>query len=247
VKALVLCGGYGTRLGALTEATPKPLLPIEGHPLLGYTLALLARHGFSDVAINLHYLGDRIEAFVGTGEAHGVRVTYAREQALLGTAGTVRGLAGFFGDDDEALVVYGDLLLDEDLAAMLAHHRASSAAATLMVHRRAQSNSVLTMDPSTRITSFLERPREGQMRPQADTWVNSGVAILSRRLRQRIPERAPVDLPRDVYAPLVGEERFHGYPLHGYRCAIDSASRYAEAQAAVREGRVRRWEKGRPG
>ena len=57
MKALVLCGGFGSRLGALTETTPKPLLPIEGRPLLAYTLALLARHRVRDVAINLHYLG----------------------------------------------------------------------------------------------------------------------------------------------------------------------------------------------
>jgi NDP-sugar pyrophosphorylase family protein len=241
VRALVLCGGLGTRLGALTADAPKPLLPIEGRPLVAYTLAWLARHGVREVAINLHYFGDRIEAAVGDGSAHGVRVTYAREAELLGTAGTVRSLASLFGDDD-ALVVYGDLLLDEDLGAMAAHHRASGASGTLLLHRRAGSNSVVTMDAATRITAFLERPREGEgaaLLAGADTWVNSGVAILSAGLRARIPARAPCDLPRDVYAPLVGEERLHGWPLRGYRCAIDSAARYEEAQRAVREGRVR--------
>jgi NDP-sugar pyrophosphorylase family protein len=237
MKGLVLCGGFGTRLGALTEATPKPLLPIEGRPLVAYTLELLAQHGVREVAINMHYLGAQIEAAVGDGSAHGVQVTYAREDALLGTAGTVRALAPFFGDDD-ALVVYGDLLLDEDLGAMRAHHDACAAAATLMLHRRARSNSVVTIDGTTRITSFLERPQEGDARPAGETWVNSGVAILSRALRDRIPSHTPVDLPRDVYAPLVDSERLYGYPLRGYRCAIDSPARYDEAQRAVREGRV---------
>ncbi len=238
MKALVLCGGFGTRLGALTGSTPKPLLQIGASPLLGFTLSLLARHGVRDVAINLHYLGDQIEAFAGDGSAHGVHVTYARESALLGTAGTVRSLASFFGDGD-ALVVYGDLLLDEDLAAMRAEHVRNGAAATLLLHRRARSNSVVTMGEGGRITTFLERPLEGAPMPEGETWVNSGVAILSRRLRERIPDRTPVDLPRDVYAPLVGEERLYGYPLRGYRCAIDSPKRYEEAQPAVRDGRLR--------
>jgi NDP-sugar pyrophosphorylase family protein len=241
VKALVLCGGFGTRLGALTEATPKPLLAIEGRPLLGYTLAWLARHGVLEVAINLHFLGDRIEAAVGDGAAFGVRVTYAREETLLGTAGTVRRLAAFFGGDD-ALVVYGDLLLDEDIGAMAAHHRARRASGTLMLHRRAASNSVVALDATTRITAFLERPHEGEgaeLLARGDTWVHSGVAILSERLRDRIPESVPCDLPRDVYAPLAAEEALYGWALRGYRCAIDSPSRYEEAQRAVREGRVR--------
>jgi NDP-sugar pyrophosphorylase family protein len=241
MKGLVLCGGFGTRLGALTEATPKPLLPIEGRPLVAYTLALLARHGVREVAINLHYLGAQIEAAVGDGSAFGVQVTYAREEALLGTAGTVRALAPFFGDDD-ALVVYGDLLLDEDLGAMRAHHQACAASATLMLHRRARSNSVVAIDDATRITAFLERPPEGEARraqEAGETWVNSGVAILSRALRDRIPSRTPADLPRDVYAPLVDDARLYGYPVRGYRCAIDSPARYEEAQRAVREGRVK--------
>jgi len=241
MKALVLCGGLGTRLGALTADTPKPLLPIEGRPLLAYTLAWLARNGVRDVAINLHFLGDRIAAAEGDGASHGVRITYAREARLLGTAGTVRALAPFFGDED-ALVVYGDLLLDEDLVAMRAHHRACGAAGTLMLHRRAGSNSIVAIDAATRITAFLERPREGEgavLAARGDTWVNSGVAILSAALRARIPERVPCDLPRDVYAPLVAEERLHGWALRGYRCAIDSPARYEEARRAVREGRVR--------
>jgi NDP-sugar pyrophosphorylase family protein len=245
MKALVLCGGFGTRLGALTEDTPKPLLPLdeEGRPLLAYTLAWLARHRVRDVAINLHFLGDRIEAAVGDGAALGVRVRYEREASLLGTAGTVRALASWFGDDD-ALVVYGDLLLDEDLGAMRACHAQRAADATLLLHRRAQSNSVVTMDADGRITAFLERPRDDDPSRASDgreTWVNSGVAILGRAVRERIPaERVPCDLPRDVYAPLVAAgARLHGYPLRGYRCAIDSPERYEEARRAVRDGVLR--------
>jgi mannose-1-phosphate guanylyltransferase/phosphomannomutase len=240
VRALILCGGRGTRLGALTADTPKPLLPIDGEPLLGYTLALLARSGIPEVAINLHHLGSRIESYVGSGARFGAAVTYACEESLLGTAGTVRSLSGFFGEDD-GLVLYGDLLLDVDLGAMTARHRACGASGTLMLHRRARSNSRVTMDSTDRIISFLERPSDSASpTPTSDTWVNSGVAILSRGLRDRIPSTLPCDLPRDLYAPLADRERLFGFPLSGYRCAIDSPARYEEACQAVREGRVRR-------
>jgi NDP-sugar pyrophosphorylase family protein len=239
VKALVLCAGFGTRLGALTSGIPKPLLPIEAEPLVGYTLALLARSNVTEVTINLHYLGPLIEAYVGRGERFGVNVTYVSEEILLGTAGTVRSLSTSFADDD-ALVIYGDLLLDVDLPAMIAHHRERGASGTLMLHKRARSNSVVTMDDESRITSFRERPDPSDATSRADSWVNSGVAILSPRLRERIPTTVPCDLPRDLYAPLVSREPLFGFPLNGYRCAIDSPERYEEACEAVHAGRVRR-------
>lgn len=239
MKALVLCGGFGTRLGALTSGIPKPLLPIEGTPLIGYTLALLARSNVTEVTINLHHLGPLIEAYVGRGDHFGVNVTYAREEVLLGTAGTVRGLATSLAGED-ALVIYGDLLLDVDLPAMMARHRERNASGTLMLHRRARSNSIVTIDSEDRITSFRERPDPHDVTPSVDAWVNSGVAILSPRLRERIPATVPCDLPRDLYAPLVDHEPLFGFPLNGYRCAIDSPERYEEACAAVRERRVRR-------
>jgi NDP-sugar pyrophosphorylase family protein len=237
VKALVLCGGLGTRLGSLTRDLPKPLLPIEGRPLLGYTLALLARQGFDDVALNLHFHGERIAEEIGDGSRFGVRVTYSRESELLGTAGTVRSLEPFFADVDDALVLYGDLLLDVDLGVLLTTHRERRADATLMLHRRARSNSVVTMDDEGRITSFVERPIDPDT---SSAWVNSGVAVLARSARAKIPERVPADLPRDLYVPQVHGLRLFGCPLDGYRCAIDSAARYEEACRAARDGRVRR-------
>jgi NDP-sugar pyrophosphorylase family protein len=239
VKSLVLCAGFGTRLGALTSGVPKPLLPIDGEPLIGYTLALLARSNVTEVTINLHYLGPLIEAYVGRGERFGVNVTYVDEKILLGTAGTVRSVSTSFADDD-ALVIYGDLLLDVDLPAMIAHHRERDASGTIMLHKRARSNSVVTLDHETRITSFRERPDPSDADSRVDSWVNSGVAILSPRLRMLIPTTVPCDLPRDLYAPLANRERLFGFPLNGYRCAIDSPERYEEACEAARAGRARR-------
>lgn len=240
----MLSAGYGTRLGELTRETPKPLLPIEGVPLLVRTLQHLAAQGFRDVAVNLHFRGDLVRAALGDGAAAGVRVTWSEEPTLLGTAGAVRALRGFFeADDDESfLVLYGDLLLDVDVAPMIAQHRATRAAATLLLHQRAGSNSLVQMTDDRRITGFVERPTPEERARSPFPWVNSGAQVLHRTLIERIPDGAPSDLPRDVYAPAVADGvALYGVPLQGYRCAIDSPARYAEAQAAVREGRCRLW------
>lgn len=239
MKALVLCAGLGTRLGALVRDQPKPLLPIGGEPLLAHTLRYLAAYGFDDVAINLHHLPKRFIDAVGDGAAFGVRVTYSHEEKLLGTAGAVKRLESWLGREECVLVIYGDLLIDQDLHALVAAQRAKRATATLLLHRRARSNSHVRMDDDRRIVAFVERPGEVEQRRLVEGWVNSGVQVLAPRLLSHLAQGRPSDLPRDVYVPLLDTERIYGFPLAGYRCAIDSPERYAEAQAAFAEGRYR--------
>jgi mannose-1-phosphate guanylyltransferase/phosphomannomutase len=237
VKALVLCAGLGTRLGPLTAETPKAMLPVGGEPLLAHTLRHLARHGIHDVAVNLHFRGESIRTYFGRGAPFGVRLRYLDEPSLLGTAGTVRWLAPNLDPKDELLVLYGDLLLDQDFGELARVHRDRAADATLLLHQRLGSNSLVRMEDDGRISAFLERPTEEQRRASPHPWVNSGVAILGLRAREAIPAQAPADLPRDVWMPSVERLRLFGVPLSGYRCAVDSPQRLAEADAAFREGR----------
>jgi NDP-sugar pyrophosphorylase family protein len=237
VKALVLCAGLGTRLGTLTAETPKAMLPVGGEPLLAHTLRHLARHGMHDVTVNLHFKGESIRTYFGDGAAFGVRLRYLDEPSLLGTAGTVRSLAPDLDSEDDLLVLYGDLLIDQDFGEMARVHRDRAADATLLLHQRLGSNSLVRMDGDGRITAFLERPTEDQRRASPHPWVNSGAAVLGQRARDAIPTSAPADLARDVWQASVENLRLFGLPLSGYRCAIDSPQRLAEADAAFREGR----------
>jgi len=240
-KALVLCGGYGTRLGDLTRALPKPLLPVGDVPLVGHTLALLAHHGIDQVAINTHFLPEAVEEALEDGTRFGVDLHYAYEPKLLGTAGAVANLRDYFADARAILVIYGDLLTDQDLGELLDRHEASAALATLLLHRRKRSNSAVAMEADGRLTAFLERPSDEE-RARAgvgeDVWVNSGVQVISPELLAEIPDGIALDLPRDVYARRVDEGRFFGLPLTGYRCAIDSPERYRSAVEALASGEV---------
>ena len=238
MRALVLCAGMGTRLGSLTRDTPKPMLDIGGEPLLAHTLRHLARNGFTDVAVNLHFRPELFRNYFGNGERHGVSIRYSEEEALLGTAGSVKRLEAYLAQESDFLVLYGDLLIDEDFAAMMQSHRASDAAATLVLHQRAGSNRLVRMEDDRRITAFIERPSEEERARSPHPWVNSGAQILNRRMLARIAE-GKGDLPRDVYVPSLRDERIFGYPLTGYRCAIDSPERYEQAKRAVAEGRYR--------
>lgn len=239
MKALVLCAGFGTRLGDLTREVPKPMLPIGDRPMLAYLLAHLRAHGVREVAINLHFRPEVIREAFGDGSRWGLRLHYSEEPTLLGTAGALRHLASFFREESCFLVQYGDIVTDHDLRALVDFHRKRDALATLLVHPRPRSNSAVSLDPEGRIVGFLERPT-AEVRAGVETpWVNSGLCVASPELLDLIPERIPADLPRDVYVPLAGTGRLFGMPLAGFRCAVDSPERLELARAAVADGRCR--------
>jgi mannose-1-phosphate guanylyltransferase/phosphomannomutase len=237
MKAMILSAGYGTRLGSLTQQRPKPMLSLQGRPLLEYIITHLAWHGFNQIAINLHFMPEVIQDYFGDGSRWQVELVYSYEPELLGTAGGVKKMATFLGPSEPFLVHYGDILTDQDFTAMLHFHRRHQALATLLVHQRAKSNSVVSLDEQGRIIGFLERPSEEARRGIQSPWVNSGIYVCDPQLLAQIPPDVICDLPRDIFPKLLAHKPLYGFPLSGYRCAIDSPERLAEAQAALVEGR----------
>jgi mannose-1-phosphate guanylyltransferase/phosphomannomutase len=236
---MVLCAGYGTRLGDLTREMPKAMLPLQGRPMLEYIVCHLVRHGFNQIAINLHFMPDMIRDYFRDGSRFGVELVYSYEPELLGTAGGVKKMAEFLGAEEAFLVHYGDVLTDQDFTAMLHFHRERKALATLLLHQRVRSNSVVSLDREGRIIGFLERPTEEARRGVQSPWVNSGICICDPQFLDEIPAGIACDLPRDIFPRLIDSGRLYGFPLSGYRCAVDSPERLAEARAAIADGRCR--------
>src|SRR5712671_1451205 len=218
---MVLCAGLGTRLGDLTREIPKPMLPLGNAPLLAYLLGHLKRHGFDEIGINLHFKPEAIKDYFGDGPSGRLRITYSLEPELMGTAGGVKKMENFFRSENAFLVQYGDVLTDQDFSTMLDFHRHKKAHATLLLHQRANSNSVVTLDSDQRIVGFLERPTDEQRTGHLSPWVNSGVCLVGPEILDAIPANTPCDLPRDIFSKLIQTRRIYGFPLAGYRCAID--------------------------
>lgn len=235
MRAMVLCAGYGLRLGEHTRHTPKAMLRLAGLPLLEYILRHLARHGFDEIAVNLHFLPETIREYFGDGRSCGCQLTYVEEAELLGTAGSVRRMAEFLAGGI-FLVHYGDVVTNQDFTAMLEAHQRQGALATLLVHKRPGSNSVVVLDDQQRVSRFLERPSDAQRREAASCWAFSGVTLCNPELLDLLPATTPCDFPRDVFPGLAGSGRLLGFPLTGYRCAVDSPERLAEARRAAERG-----------
>src|SRR5215217_2754487 len=131
MKAVVLAGGAGTRLEPYTKVLPKPLLPIGDRPILEIIVSQLREAGVVDVVMATGYLSGLIETYFGDGRAHGVKISYAREEIALGTVGP---LATIDGLDDTFILMNGDVLCDPLFPELLDSHRASGAAATVATH-----------------------------------------------------------------------------------------------------------------
>jgi NDP-sugar pyrophosphorylase family protein len=230
MKAMVLAAGLGLRMRPLTTLRAKAALPVLNRPLVCWTLERLARHGVTDVAINLHHLPDSVTKAVGDGSAFGLRVRFSRERRILGTGGGPRRVRDFLGDEP-VLLVNGDVFFDFDLAALVAKHRASGSAATLALKPNPdpKAYSAVVTGPGGRIRSIqgLPRPARGPVS------LFTGVHVLDPALLDRLPP-GPSDSVRDLYVPLVAE----GVPLVGVRVRgawydLGSPRLYMAAQSSL--------------
>lgn len=237
MRALVLCAGFGTRLGSLTLARPKALLPVGGEPLVGHVLARLARADVREVGLNLHFLGEQLREALGSGERYGVRLRYLPEPELLGTAGSVREHAPWLFEQGSGLLCYGDILSDHPLDTLCRQHAEHQPEITLLVHQRPGGKSAARVDASGRLQQFWERPERDPLLPGEPRWSYSGVAVLSPSLPRWIPP-GPADLPADVLARHVPNLYARALAHIGFRVAVDSPERLELAERALADGRL---------
>ena len=132
-RAIIFAGGRGTRLAPFTSVLPKPLMPVGDRSILELVINQLADCGIADVTLCVGYLSHLIEAVVGDGETHGVRIEYVREEEALGTAAPLRLVDGL---DSTFIAMNGDVLTTLDYAELLRHHRESGSIVTIATRER---------------------------------------------------------------------------------------------------------------
>lgn len=241
---MLLAAGLGTRLRPLTETTPKPLLPVGEHSILGWNLLLLKRHGITKVLINLHYKSEQIVEALGDGSRYGMRVAYSHEPTILGTGGGIKQAEAFL-KGEPFVVLNGDTLSECDLTAMItAHsvaHRLHGAPATLAVREDPQASrwGELTLDAESRILQIKGAPPlAGSPSIETGPFMFAGIHMMEPSVLDAIPQ-GPGSII-DVYWNLLREGRhLHGYRMRGYWSDIGTPDRYAEAQRDIAEGRLR--------
>lgn len=236
---MILAGGLSTRLYPLTKRVPKPLVPVAGAPNAAHLLRYLKAYGFDEIAMNLHYHAEAIVAALGDGSRFGVKIHYSHEPELLGSAGAVKNVQAFFGDET-FLVIGCDELTDLRLNHLLDFHRASDALASIALIEcdDVEQYGVVVIDERGKVAGFQEKPPRGSERSKL---VNTGVYVFEPRIFEHIPGGEFYDFGKQVFPSLqAANERFYGFDARGaYWADIGTPSEYRRASYDVVSGVVR--------
>ena len=237
MRGMILAGGLSTRLLPLTSDLPKPLVPVLDRPVVGHVIDYLRGYGVDDLVVNVHYHADAVERYIGDGSEFGVRMSYLREETLLGSAGAVKQVEDRF---QSTFVVIGcDDITDVDLSAALELHRARQAEATIVLHEAddvSQYGVVITAADG-RITDFQEKPAKGSERSNL---ANTGIYIFEPSVLARIPAATFYDFGKQVFPEMLASQaRFFGIRQRGYWCDIGTPGEYRRAHFDALSGRVR--------
>jgi mannose-1-phosphate guanylyltransferase len=234
---MVMAAGLGTRLRPLTYELPKPMVPVANRPVMEHILRLLRGHGIVEVLANLHWFPDTIRRRFQDGSALGIELSYSYEEQLLGTAGGVRNVAEFFGDEP-FLVMAADALTDIDLGALRDAHDANDGIATLAVKRVADVSEfgVVIAGPDGRIQGFQEKPDPAEALSDLASCM---IYVLSPEIFDYFPDQAVVDFALDVFPALLEHDvPFYVHVIDAYWNDVGSLAEYVQGNLDSVDGAV---------
>ena len=229
MQAVIMAGGKGTRLASVTRNIPKPMVPIQGKPLLEYQVENLRESGVDRILIIVGYLGDVIRSHFGDGSRFGVSITYFSEETPLGTAGALRLVKEQLEED--FILVFGDLFINVDFARFLSAHRRSGGLITLFVHPNShpQDSDILAATADGRVTEWSRKNTE-RTRDYRNL-VNAGLYVLSKNALGFLPEEEKIDLEKQLILPLIEKGRVYAYRSTEYVKDIGTPERLLKVEA----------------
>ena len=210
-QAVILAGGKGTRLAAVSGGLPKVLVPVAGVPVVVRQIELLVRYGIDEVFLTTGYRAEVVQERLGDGSQWGIRLHHVVEDTPLGTAGGVAALGDRLHDD--FLVLYGDVHVHIDLQRLLDFHRETGAHASIVVHPNDHpyDSDLVDIDPDGRVRGFHPKPRpEGG--PDLPNMVSAALYVLTPSALRHIEPGVKQDFVRHIFPRMMAA----GAPLFGY-------------------------------
>lgn len=236
MRAVVLVGGFGTRLRPLTLTTPKQMLPVAGRPMIEHVLAHLARYGVDDVVLSLGYRPDAFTSAYPDDRCAGVHLSYAVDPEPLDTAGAIRYSARHAGIEGRFLVVNGDVLTDLDIGALVVFHDGRGAEASIALTRVEDPShfGVVPTDANGRVEAFVEKPPPGEAPTDL---INAGYYVVEQSVVERIADGRPVNIERETFPSLVEAGTLYARADDAYWIDVGTPERYLQANLDVLDGR----------
>ncbi len=212
--AILLVGGFGTRLMPLTKNTPKPMLTVAGVPVTEHQLAMAKAAGITEIVLATSYLSEVFTPYFGDGSKWGMRIKYAVEKEPLGTGGAIRNAAKLLGTNESVVILNGDVLSSHSLAEQIHQHEAHDADVTLHLTEveDARAFGCVPTDGDGRVTAFLEK-----MENPVTNQINAGCYVFNPRIISTIPLDTIVSVERETFPQLVDSgAKVFGYLENAY-------------------------------
>jgi mannose-1-phosphate guanylyltransferase len=212
--AILLVGGFGTRLMPLTKNTPKPMLTVAGIPVTEHQIAMAKAAGITEIVLATSYLSEVFIPYFGDGSKWGIKIKYAVEKEPLGTGGAIRNAAQLLDSDQSVVILNGDVLSSHDLAEQIRQHESHDADVTLHLTQveDARAFGCVPTDSNGRVTAFLEK-----MENPVTNQINAGCYVFNPRVITAIPLDTVVSVERETFPQLVASgAKVFGYVENAY-------------------------------
>jgi len=236
VKAVIMAGGFGTRIQPLTHSIPKPMLPVMNVPMMENVMKQLKKAGINEFVILLYYKPEVIKNHFKDGSKWGVKIDYVLPDADYGTAGAVGFAREFL--DTTFIIVSGDLVTDFDFKKIIEYHkkRDSKLTITLTSVENPLQFGVVIVNEDGKIEKFLEKPSWGEV--FSDT-INTGIYVIEPEILEFIPKEEPFDFAKDLF-PLLMQKGIDllGYTLDGYWRDVGNPDSYREVHLDIFKEKV---------
>ena len=232
IVAVILAGGKGTRLAPYTAVFPKPLMPIDGMPILEVIVRQLAHFRIKEMILTVSQQSEPLlSAYFGDGSRYGVNVRYSREEKPLGTVGPLSLISDL---PETFLVMNGDILTTLNYNRFIQYHRQKRGVVTIAMNERKVllDLGVMECDRNGRLTGYLEKPIPSYS-------VSMGIYMFEKRVLRWIPTGKYLDFPDLIQKLLRQRERVTCYPSNDFWLDIGRHEDYEEAQMKFQEKRKR--------
>ncbi|MDD5160574.1 MAG: sugar phosphate nucleotidyltransferase [Sulfuricurvum sp.] len=238
MKAVVMAGGFGTRIQPLTHSIPKPMLPIMNRPMMEHTIVSLRDLGITEFIILLYFKPEVIKDYFKDGSKWGINITYVVPDDDYGTAGAVKKAQEFIGDEN-FIIISGDLVTDFDFQQIFDYHKAkhSKLTITLTSVENPLEFGVVIANDEGKIEKFLEKPSWGEV--FSDT-INTGIYIIEPEILNYIPKNENFDFAKDLFPLLMrqGISLMAGY-AQGYWRDVGNPESYRDVYEDILSGKIK--------
>lgn len=223
-EAIILAGGYGTRLQSVIKDIPKPMAPIKGRPFLTYLLDNLAAENFNHIILSTGYLHEKIESFFGNHYKE-MKISYAHEKEPLGTGGAIQ-YALSFCKSPNVIVLNGDTLFKVNLSQFIQFHKNKNTLLSIVLRNVEDVSRYgsVSINNKNQIIDFSEKQKN-----LGEGYINGGIYILQKELFNRYPQPQKFSFEKDILEKLYTQELFYGWVSKDYFLDIGIPEDYARA------------------